>query len=255
MNRLEKLFKDKKDILSIYFTAGYPKLDSTIEIIKELEYNKVDLIEIGMPYSDPIADGETIQHSNYIALKNGMNINLLLSQLSEIREKIYIPIILMGYFNPIYIYGIEKFLKEIKNIGIEGVIIPDLTPELYVNEYIDLFEKHKVQIIFLISPNTSIKRIEFIDSISKSFIYVVSNPIITGGSVDIDLLNNFLIKLNSLNLKSKKLVGFGIRNKDSFNKACEYSDGAIIGSEFIKCLLKSDNLNYSVKSFINSIRL
>ncbi len=249
MNRLDKLFNNKKEnILSIYFTAGFPKIDDTVKIIKELEENGVDLIEIGIPFSDPVADGATIQESSKIALQNGMTLKLLLSQLKNIRQEVEMPIILMGYLNPIMQYRIEKFCADIEKIGIDGLIVPDLPFDLFIKDYKELFAKYNLHNINLITPSTSNDRIKLIDEHSTGFIYVVSSASTTGTKqLDDSVLKNMFNKLQ--NIKSPTLIGFGISDKQGFNNACNFANGAIIGSAFVKTIGE----NMSVKEYINSL--
>ena len=253
MNRIDQKFKTQDKILSIYFSAGFPNIDDTRVIIKELESSGVDMIEIGLPFSDPLADGPTIQESSTIALNNGMNTKKLFIQLKNIRKKTNIPLIIMGYFNPILQFGIENFCKECELAGIDGLIIPDLPVDVFKENYQSLFNKHKLLNMFLISPQTSDERIRFIDKVSNGFIYMVSSFSITGavnsfGKNQID----YFKRINKMNLKSKLLIGFGISNKNTFNDAVTYSKGAIIGSAFIK-FLKTNKIQ-NIKSFIDQIR-
>jgi tryptophan synthase alpha chain len=249
MNRLDKLFKNKKEnILSIYFTAGFPNIDDTVRIIKELEQSGVDLIEIGIPFSDPIADGPVIQKSNKNALQNGMILKLLLSQLERIREHVEMPIILMGYLNPIMQYGIEAFCEKVGQIGLDGLIVPDLPFDLFVRDYKSLFVKHNLHNINLITPLTSDQRIKLIDKHSSSFIYVVSSSSTTGTKqADNSVLKTMFSRLEYV--KSPTLIGFGISDKKTFNNACHFANGAIIGSAFIKNLGR----NLRVCDFVNSV--
>ena len=243
MNRLDKLFAEKKEnILSIYFTAGYPQRDDTVRIIKELEQSSVDLIEIGIPFSDPVADGPVIQESSKIALNNGMSLKLLFSELENIRKEVKMPIILMGYLNPIMQYGIEAFCKKTQEIGIDGLIVPDLPFDLFIRDYKKLFAQYNLHNINLITPSTSDERIKLIDEHSTSFIYVVSSASTTGTKqADNNVLKSMFDRLT--NLKSPTLIGFGISDKKTFNNACQYANGAIIGSAFIKVLSKKNNIN------------
>ena len=238
MNRINKLFKDKKDkILSIYFTAGYPNLNDTTEIIKTLDECDVDLIEIGMPFSDPIADGPVIQDSSNVAIDNGMNLNLLFKQLEEIRNITDIPIVLMGYVNPVYQFGYEKFIKNILECDLDGLILPDLPLDDYINEFKPVFDKENLSFIPLITPNTSEERIRQIDNISNGFIYMVSSSSTTGKKSTFDNKQiDYFKKIRSLSLKNPTVIGFGISDKESFMQACKYSNGAIIGSKFIQIL-------------------
>lgn len=251
-NRITSLFERKdKNILSIYFTAGYPELNDTQTIITELEKSGADLIEIGMPFSDPVADGPVIQHSSEIALKNGMTIKLLFEQLKEIRKSVSIPLILMGYLNPVMQYGIEEFCKKCKEIGIDGTIIPDLPLEIFEEEYKKIFEENSLSNIFLVTPQTSDERIRKIDTLSTGFIYLVSSSSTTGvkGTVNEEQVAYFE-RIRKMNLASKLMIGFGISDKSSFEKASFYANGAIIGSAFVKALTCEGGIEIKVKSFV-----
>ncbi|MCW3086048.1 MAG: tryptophan synthase alpha chain [Bacteroidetes bacterium] len=259
MNKLNKLFRNKQeDILSVYFTAGFPKLDDTKIIIRELENAGVDMIEIGMPFSDPLADGPTIQRSSEKALENGMSIKLLFEQLSDQSlVSIKASCLLMGYLNPVLQYGLEKFCKDAAWLGISGVIIPDLPLQEYVDEYKTIFEKYDLATIFLITPQTSEARIRFIDEHSNSFIYVVSSSSTTGAtSSDEEKIaqEKYFKRIQSMQLKNPLLIGFGISDQQSFANACNYASGAIIGSAFIKELDHSIDLKKSISSFVNRIK-
>lgn len=253
MNRItEKLNADRK-ILSIYFTAGYPNLNDTVSIIEELEKSGVDMIEIGLPFSDPLADGVVIQNSSTIALKNGMTTDLLFKQLEKIREKVEIPLLIMGYFNPILQYGVEEFCAKCAEIGIDGLIIPDLPIEVYTENYESIFDKFNLLNVFLIMPQTSESRIRKIDEVSKGFIYMVSSASVTGTKDDFgDEQIDYFQRIQSMNLKSPQIIGFGISNKKTFEIATQYAKGAIIGSAFIKHL--SDESSGSIEEFIQKIR-
>lgn len=255
-NRISSLFLEKKtNILSIYFTAGYPNLHDTITIIKSLEKNGVDLIEIGMPFSDPLADGPVIQESSTIALKNGMSIQLLFQQLKDIRKTVKIPLILMGYINPVMQYGIENFAKKASEIGIDGVIIPDLPLQEYRDEYKATFDQYNLKNIFLITPQTSPERVRLIDENSDGFIYMVSSASTTGtkeGTADSQIA--YFERIGSMNLKNPKLIGFGIKDKQSFEIACKYAEGAIIGTAFIKALSKENDVAASTENFVKEIK-
>lgn len=251
-NRIIKLFKrEDKNILSIYFTAGYPELNDTKTIITELEKSGADLIEIGMPFSDPVADGPVIQQSSEIALQNGMTIKLLFEQLKDIRKSVSIPLILMGYLNPVLQYGIEEFCNKCHEAGIDGTIIPDLPLEIYEAQYKEIFEEHSMSNIFLITPLTSDERIRKIDAASTGFIYLVSSSSTTGakGAVNEEQISYFE-RIRSMNLRSKQLIGFGISDKASFEKASGYANGAIIGSAFIKALAGDEAIESKVKLFV-----
>ncbi len=255
MNRIDKLFSEKKNILSIYFTAGFPKLNDTIPILNSLEKAGVDLVEIGIPFSDPLADGPVIQESSRIALENGMNLKLLFSQLgnSEFRtQNSELPILLMGYFNTVMQFGIGNFCREANKVGIDGVILPDLPMDVYLNEYKSIFEKYNLKNIFLITPQTSDERIRLIDENSDGFIYMVSSASTTGIKSGIDEgKERYFERIKNMKLKNPLVIGFGISDKKSFDKACEYANGAIIGSAFIRCL---ENENPSMEKFVNEIK-
>lgn len=251
-NRITALFERKdKNILSIYFTAGFPELNDALTIISELGKSGADLIEIGMPFSDPVADGPVIQHSSEIALKNGMTINLLFEQLKEIRKSVSIPLILMGYLNPVMQYGIENFCKKCKEIGIDGTIIPDLPLEIFEAEFKEIFEENSLSNIFLITPQTSEDRIRKIDTLSTGFIYMVSSSSTTGvkGAVNEEQISYFE-RIQNMNLRSKLLIGFGISDKASFEKVSNYTNGAIIGSAFVKALEGEGAIKTKVKAFV-----
>ena len=256
MNRINKLFQKKnKKILSIYFTAGYPRINDSVDIIKALDKNGVDMIEVGIPFSDPIADGPIIQNSSTIAIKNGMNMSLLFDQLKNIRSTTQIPIILMGYINPIIQFGYDKFVNKLIDCGVDGVILPDLPLLVYKKELKPFFDKNNISFISLISPNTSIERVKEIDQISDGFLYVVSSSSITGQNNLFDANQiKYFNSLNNIFLKNPKIIGFGISDKKSFDMACNYSNGAIIGTKFINSL-DALNLNKSIKKFVNSILL
>ena len=235
MNRINKVLNNKSDILSIYFTAGFPNLSDTTTIIKNLDNCGVDMIEIGLPFSDPLADGPTIQNSSNIALSNGMTTKKLFEQLKGLRKETDIPLIIMGYFNPIMQYGIESFCKDCELAGIDGLIIPDLPAEIYSNDYKTIFEKYNLLNMFLITPQTSDERIKFIDKISSGFIYMVSSFSITGSVNSFEKeQKEYFDRINKMDLKSSLLIGFGISNKETFKDAINHSQGAIIGSAFIK---------------------
>ena len=237
MNRIHIKLQEDKKLLSIYFSAGYPKINDTVKIIEQLEKNGVDMIEIGLPFSDPLADGPTIQESSTKALENGMTTNVLFEQLKNIRKTVSIPLLIMGYFNPIMQYGVENFCKKCAEIGIDGLIIPDLPVKEYQEKYKPIFEKYNLINVFLITPQTSIERIHFIDSLSDGFIYMVSSASVTGSKNSFgDLQNNYFKRIAAMNLKSPQIVGFGISNSETFKQATAYAKGAIIGSAFVKHL-------------------
>lgn len=255
MNRIDNLFGTKKNnILSIYFTAGYPKLNDTLTIIETLAGNGVDMIEIGIPFSDPMADGPVIQQSNQQALKNGMSLKNLFQQLENVRDKVNIPLFLMGYLNPILQFGMENFLDKCNKIGIDGVILPDLPLLEYQDEYKYLFEKYGIYNVFLISPQTSEERIRLIDKESKGFIYMVSSAATTGAKTGITNEQiQYFERIRGMKLNNPSLLGFGISNNQTFTTACKYANGAIIGSAFVKTISEIHDLEYSIKAFINSI--
>lgn len=255
MNRIQKLFTEKnKSIVSIYFTAGYPKLNQTSEIIQELQNSGANLIEIGMPFSDPLADGPVIQESSSKAIENGMNLNLLFDQLENIRKEISIPLILMGYLNPVYQYGIEKFLEKCKQVGIDGLIIPDLPMTEYEEEYKSLFDKHDILNIFLITPQTSDERIRKIDKISKGFIYMVSSSSTTGVKKGFSQEQiDYFKRIQIMKLQNPLLVGFGISDNSTYNEACKYANGVIIGSAFVKKLGEKGSVKELIHDFMKEI--
>ena len=250
------VFQHKKEnILSLYFTAGYPFIDSTPNILNALNQGDVDLVEIGIPFSDPIADGETIQASNQEALNNGMNLPLLFQQLEEMPTKLSFPILLMGYINPIFQFGIENFCKKCQELGISGVIIPDLPLFEYKTHYQHIFQKYNVHFIFLITPQTSTERIQEIDNLTESFIYLVASFGVTGAKSDIyTAQKTYFQRIKDMRLKNPLLVGFGISNHTTFSTVCKYFSGAIIGSAFIDVLQKSNDLDLSIKNFVQKIR-
>jgi tryptophan synthase alpha chain len=252
MKRIQEKLKENKNIVSIYFSAGFPNLNDTKTLIENLAENNVDMIEIGLPFSDPLADGPTIQESSTIALQNGMSSELLFTQLKDIRDTVHIPLIIMGYFNPILQFGVEEFLKKCQETGIDGLIIPDLPLEIYLSEYQSLFESHNIAIIFLITPQTTEDRIRTIDENSNSFIYMVSSSSVTGSkdSFDENQLNYFE-KVSKMNLRNPQIIGFGVSNKTTFKQATRHQKGAIIGSAFIKFLQKNNIDN--IDSFIDTI--
>lgn len=255
-NRIDLLFQNKKEnIISIYFTAGFPQLEDTVPIIQALEESGADLIEIGVPYSDPIADGPTIQESNMVALKNGMSLKKLFEQLQDIRPRLNIPVVLMGYLNPILQYGIEAFCEKCREVGVDGVIVPDLPMQQYLEEYKDLFDRNDLRNTFLISPQTSEERIRQIDESSDGFIYMVSSHSITGSKSGIsDAQVQYFERVRDMNLKSPRLIGFGISNHATFVKAASYSNGAIIGSAFIEVLKGAEDVAEAVKTYVREVK-
>lgn len=253
MNRIIQKIQQDKKLLSIYFTAGYPSLNDTSKIIQGLEYAGVDMIEIGLPFSDPLADGPTIQTSSAEALRNGMNTELLFNQLKDIRNVVKIPLIIMGYFNPVLQYGVESFCSKCKEVGIDGLILPDLPLDEYNKDYRSIFEKYGLLNIFLITPQTSEARIREIDEESSGFIYMVSSSSTTGIRQGIkSSQTEYFKRISEMGLKNPQVVGFGISSKETFNAATTYSKGAIIGSAFIK-MLKEQGLE-GISDFISKLR-
>ncbi|MFA0960617.1 tryptophan synthase subunit alpha [Roseivirga sp. BDSF3-8] len=255
-NRIDDLFSSKKEgILNVYFTAGFPGHDNTAAIAEHLQEAGADIIEIGIPFSDPVADGPTIQESNMHALEQGMTLHKLMDQLSGIREKVSIPIILMGYMNPVMQYGVEEFCKKCEEIGVDGLILPDLPLQEYLDHYQETFRSHGLHNIFLISPQTSEERIRAIDEHSAGFIYMVSSASITGAKKGIsDEQVSYFKRVNDMQLGNPRLIGFGISDNESFGRACEYASGAIIGSAFINMLRESNDLGSDITSFIHSVK-
>lgn len=253
INRIDKKFQEDKKLLSIYFSAGHPSLEDTVPILKKLQAAKVDMVEIGLPFSDPLADGPTIQESSTQALSNGMTTDKLFSQLENIRKYINIPLVLMGYFNPMMQFGIEKFCKCCESIGIDGLIIPDLPVDIYHEKYKILFDKHGLYNMFLITPQTPEKRIRYIDKVSNGFIYMVSSASVTGAKNTFgDSQKDYFKRISGMRLSSPTVVGFGISNASTYSTAIEHSNGAIIGSAFIK-FLEDEGVN-KIADFISSIR-
>jgi tryptophan synthase alpha chain len=254
MNRIEKLFSGRKEnILSIYFTAGFPRLNDTGEILYALQKHGAEMVEIGMPYSDPLADGPVIQHSSMVAISNGITIKLLFDQLKDCRKNFHLALILMGYLNPVMQYGIEKFCLDAHNTGIDGIILPDLPLHEFETEYKVLFQKYDLHFIFLITPETSEERIRKIDAAGNGFIYAVSSSSITGSDKNIAAQESYFQRLKEMNLKNKVMVGFGIRDHETFSQACKHASGAIIGTAYIKAIENSVNIDADTQKFLNSI--
>lgn len=256
MNRIKQLFEAKqKNILSIYFTAGFPNLNDTVDVIKELEANNIDLIEIGIPFSDPMADGPTIQASGTVALRNGMTLSKLFDQLKDIRKEVSIPLILMGYLNPIMRYGFETFCKKCQEVGVDGAIIPDLPFDDYLKEYKPVADKYNIKVVMLITPETSDERIRLIDEHTDGFIYMVSSAATTGAQKSFDDSKQAYFKrINGMNLKNPRLIGFGISNKATLEAAQANASGAIIGSKFITLLQDSSNIKEAVSNLIECLK-
>ncbi|MEO6915863.1 MAG: tryptophan synthase subunit alpha [Chitinophagaceae bacterium] len=254
MNRLESLFQQKRNnVLNVYCTAGFPHLDSTIEVMDALQKHGADIIELGMPYSDPIADGPVIQHSNAIALENGISITKLFEQLRGFRQKIFSPVILMGYMNPVLQYGFEKFCKNAADVAIDGLIIPDLPAFEFENEYGPMIRKYGLSFIFLVTPETSEARIRKFDELSTGFLYAVSSSSTTGKDADLSLQEPYFRKLRDMKLYNPVLVGFGIHDNKSFSQASQNLNGAIIGSAYIKALEKEGGIEANTKTFLQAV--
>jgi tryptophan synthase alpha chain len=254
MSRIKELFDSKQqNILNVYFTAGFPVLDSTIEIMKSLQDNGVDLIELGMPYSDPLADGPVIQESSISALNNGMTVKKLFQQLENMRKEIRVPVVLMGYMNTVLQYGFDDFCNEAKRCGIDGLILPDLPVYEFEKKYQEIIKGQGLDFIFLVTPETSEQRIRKLDELSSGFLYAVSSSSTTGNNKDFADVSDYLKRLRSYQLKNPVLVGFGISDKKSFESVLPYSNGGIIGSAFIKAISSASDLKQSISTFIRGI--
>lgn len=254
MSNIGELFSKKnKRILSVYYTAGFPELNSTMTVISSLQKYGADLIEIGMPYSDPLADGPVIQASSTRALANGMTIQVLFGQLRELRKEIGLPVLLMGYMNPVLQYGFERFCADAKSVGIDGLILPDLPMHEFEQEYVNIIKKQGLDFIFLVTPETSEQRIRSLDALSSGFLYAVSSSSTTGGGKNMSDQSGYFKKLSMMKLKNPVLVGFGIRDKQSFDQACEYTQGAIIGTAYIRALEASGDIDQTTKIFLDGI--
>ena len=254
MNRINQLFERRKgNVLSIYYTAGYPNIGDTVRIAEALEAAGADMLEIGFPYSDPVADGPVIQASSKLALDNGMDLNLLFEQLKDLRKKVTIPVLLMGYVNPVLQYGVEKFCKACAELGIDGCIVPDLPMVEYEEFYKDTFLEHGLSNIFLVTPQTSLERIHKIDSLSNGFIYLLSSSATTGKNLDVsDVTETYFARIKAMELNNPTMIGFGISSKETFDKACNYANGAIIGTAFVKALANganAENIGAFMKEF------
>jgi len=256
MNRISTLFKSTQEpILNIYATAGYPNFGDTMLVLNALQEGGVDIIEIGMPYSDPVADGETIQQSNQISLDQGMTVAHLFEQLKNMRSSISVPVLLMGYINPVLQFGIERFCQKCQELGIDGLILPDLPMAEYQQSYQSIFEQYGLFNIFLITPQTSDERIKQIDAVSEGFIYMVSSASTTGAKTGISTdQENYFKRIDDMKLKNPRLVGFGISDRESFIKASKGASGAIIGSAFVKLLGNAKNLREEIVEFVKSIK-
>lgn len=256
MNRISAVFESAKGpILNVYATAGFPKLGDTMTMLEALQEGGADIIEIGMPYSDPVADGETIQQSNQVSLDQGMTVAYLFEQLKDLRSKVQVPVLLMGYINPVLQFGVEKFCQKCQEVGVDGLILPDLPMAEYELEYQEIFERYGLFNIFLITPQTADERIRQIDSVSKGFIYMVSSASTTGAKTGISSeQEEYFERINRMNLKNPRLIGFGISDRESFLKASTSASGAIIGSAFVKLLAKSSHLREDIVAFVRGIK-
>ena len=257
-NRIDQLFRDRdKEVLSIYITAGYPELHDTAGLLKALQENGVDMVEIGIPFSDPLADGPVIQHSSQLALQNGMSLDLLFRQLEDIRESVSIPLVMMGYLNPVLQMGMERFLSRCRECGIDGVILPDLPPSEYEKHYHEMFRSYGIYHSLLITPFTSDRRIRQIAALSDGFLYMVAAASTTGARDSVgDRQREYFQRLKEMKLPLPGMIGFGISNRETFVTACKYARGAIIGSAFIKALGAPGSLSLedNVRSFVEKIR-
>lgn len=261
MNRIVNLFDTNptdqpgQGLLNVYFTAGFPALHDTKKILTALQEGGADLVEIGMPYSDPVADGETIQKSNEKALENGMSVKLLFDQLQDMRKTVSIPVLLMGYVNPVMQYGIENFCKKCAEVGVDGLILPDMPMDVYLNEYKSIFDSYGILNIFLVTPQTSEARIRQIDQASEGFIYTVSSASVTGSKSGVSTdMESYFNRINAMNLRNPRLIGFGIKDNATYVKACNYASGAIIGSAFIRVLEESKDLENDIRHFVQEIK-
>lgn len=255
MSRIGELFKRKQHkVLNVYCTAGYPRLDSTVEVMKALQENGADLIELGMPYSDPLADGPVIQASSAVALANGMTITKLFTQLKDFRKEIRVPVVLMGYLNPVLQYGFERFCADAAAVGIDGLIIPDIPVYEFETEYKSIVDRYNLDFIFLVTPETPEERIRKIDALSSGFLYAVSSSSITGSDKDFRAVEDYLQRLKNMKLTNPVLVGFGIKDKTTFEAASKYTAGAIIGSAYIKALQRSGDVKKETKEFLEAVR-
>ena len=254
MSKLDLVFKEKsKRVLNVYCTAGYPALDSTMKVMASLQKNGADIIELGMPYSDPLADGEVIQVSSMKALANGMNIAVLFEQIKDMRKSITIPVILMGYMNPILQYGFEAFCKKAKEVGVDGLILPDLPLFEFEDSYGKIITENNLDFIFLVTPETPDQRVKKLDSLSNGFLYAVSSSATTGKDKDFNVVAQYLQKLQAMQLKNPILVGFGIKDKATFDAATVHTQGAIIGSAYIQQLTKGGDIETTTSQFLNSV--
>lgn len=255
MSRLQQLFEQKNErVLNVYCTAGYPHLNSTLEVMQALQTHGADLIELGMPYSDPLADGPVIQESSAKALQNGMSIPVLMDQLQGFRSTIQVPVVLMGYLNPVLQYGFERFCADASAAGIDGLIIPDLPMYEFEQEYGAIIKKYGLDFIFLVTPETPAERVKQLDALSTGFLYAVSSSSLTGSDKDFGSVSEYLKGLKALNLKNPILVGFGVKDQQTFDAACQDANGAIIGSAYIKAIAQSVDLEADTRDFLKKIK-
>jgi tryptophan synthase alpha chain len=254
MSRITELFKRKKNrVLNVYCTAGFPRLDSTIEVMKALQDNGADLIELGMPYSDPLADGPVIQASSTTALENGMTLATLFEQLAGMRDSIHVPVLLMGYMNPVMQYGFERFCATAAEAGVDGLILPDLPIYEFETEYGAVIRRYGLDFVFLVTPETSEGRIRQVDALSSGFLYAVSSSSTTGKDKDMGEQEAYFARLQQMRLRNPVLVGFGIRDRGSFEAACRHANGAIIGTAYIRALEGSADVEAATKTFLSGI--
>jgi tryptophan synthase alpha chain len=254
MSRIQDLFKNKnRNILNVYCTAGYPQIDSTRKVMKALQDNGADMIELGVPYSDPLADGPVIQASGARAIENGMTVAKLFEQLKDFRSEITVPVVLMGYFNQVLQYGFERFCADAAEVGVDGFIFPDLPIYEFETMYGNIIRKHGLDFIFLVTPETSDERLKKLDSLSSGFLYAVSSSSTTGKDKDLNLVTSYFERLKNLSLTNPVLIGFGIKDKPSFEQASSYANGAIIGTAYIKALEGSDDVLVNTKQFLETI--
>lgn len=257
MSRIKELFgRKKQNVLNVYFTAGYPAINDTLPVLKALQDAGADMVELGMPYSDPLADGPVIQSSSAKALANGMTILKLFDQLKNFRKEIHLPVLLMGYMNPILQYGFENFCRDASEVGVDGLILPDLPVYEFENEFGEVVRKYNLDFIFLVTPETEEMRIRKLDQQSRGFLYAVSSSSTTGKSATLNQQENYFNKLRSMELKNPVMIGFGIKDKSSFSKACSFANGAIIGTAFINILENASlkEIPIRIRDFINSLK-
>jgi tryptophan synthase alpha chain len=254
MSRISELFKRKESgVLSVYCTAGFPRLESTLEVMKALQDNGADGIELGMPYSDPLADGPVIQASGSKALENGMTIAVLFGQLAGLRPTIRVPVLLMGYMNPVLQYGFEKFCEAAAMVGVDGLILPDLPIYEFETEYGPVMKKYGLDFVFLVTPETSPERIRKVDALSTGFLYAVSSSSTTGGSKDLEDQEAYFLRLEQMRLRNPVMVGFGVRDRASFEAASRHTNGAIIGTAYIRALEGAEDIDVATKKFLSTI--